>query len=172
MPAEDLPRITLHFTRIGKPPRVFQDGLLEDNGVRLKTFSPLPPEVSQALSTSFQEEKLLKSGQWITGVAKFIFFKEYFSIMQFLDHAGQVLGVYTDIATPLQRTPDGYHLTDLCLDLWLTPEGRVSILDEEEFEQACRDGLIAPRLARTARLTLERLLGEIDAGIFPGNYTR
>jgi len=170
--AAPLPEVTIHFARTGKPTRVFKDGLVDDNGIRLRTFSSLGGDIRSLLSGEFQAAGLLQPGQQIAGVEKFLFYTEHFSIMQFLDRSSQVLGVYTDIATPLRRVEQEYRLVDLCLDIWQAPESRISVLDEDEFEQACKKGLIEPRLARTARLTLERLLAEAQAGIFPGSYTR
>ena len=172
VPTEPQTTITIHFARIGKPTRIFNDGFIEDNGNRLKTFSKLPAEIGEYLSGEFQAAGLLNPGKQISGVEKFMFYEEHFSIMRFVDDDRQVLGVYTDIATPLRRMGEQYHLTDLCLDLWLAPDERISILDEDEFEQACEDGLIEPGLAQTARLCLQRLVAEAETGIFPGRYTR
>jgi predicted RNA-binding protein associated with RNAse of E/G family len=171
MPDDALVTVTLHLARIGKPTRTFNDILIEDDGRRLKTYNSLPAERSKALTKAFQEGKLLQARQRIYSLAKFMFYAEHFSIMQLIGRTGEVVGVYTDITTPLRRVGQEYHLTDLCLDLWLTPDGKVSVLDEDEFEQAVEQGLIDSRLARTARLTLERLLGEAEAGIFPSRYT-
>ena len=171
MPSNHRPKITIHFARIGKPTRIFTDDFLEDDGFRLKTFTSLPAEISQRLSRDFQQAGLIKPNQQINTIAKFMFYQEYFSIMQFKNKSGEILGIYTDIATPLRRVGANYHLTDLFLDLWLTPLGKPFILDEDEFEQAVHDGLLEHSLAQTARLTLERLLGEAGAGFFPKKYT-
>lgn len=171
MPDDASPTITLHFARIGKPTRTSNEVLIEDDGKRLRTRVALSPERRRSLSNAFQEAKLLTTEQRIYSLAKFMFYTEYFSILQLEDCRGGILGVYTDIATPLRREGEVYHLTDLCLDLWWTPDGKVAVLDEDEFDQAVQDGLIEAVVAQIARLTLERLLGEAEAGFFPGQYT-
>jgi protein associated with RNAse G/E len=170
MQPENPATITLQFARMGKPLRVFHAEFLEDNGICLKTWTKLLPEHRKSLSLGFQADKWLESGQWIASIAKYLYDNEHFAIMKILDDAGQVLGFYVDIATPMQRTGEIYPLTDLCLELWLTPQGKASILDEDEFEQACSAGLIDPPLAQTAQATVERLLAEIQAGLFPRKY--
>ncbi len=167
---KERPNVEIHFARIGKPTRIFTDRLIEDDGVRLKTHAIIPAEHAHELSIKFQQQGLLGSKSFIFSVAKHLFYREYFGIMQFKNASGGVLGVYTDIATPLRKVGGQFHLTDLCLDIWISEDRKVSVLDRNEFEEACKEGLILPDLANTALLTLERLLAEEKIGTFPEKY--
>jgi hypothetical protein len=53
-------------------------------------------------------------------------------------------GWYVNLEQPMTRTRVGFDYDDLLLDLWITPEGDVRRLDEDEFARAVALGLVAP----------------------------
>lgn len=161
-------QVSIHFDRPGKHPREFREGFLEDDGLRLRTRSLAPPNFSNI----WWRQGLLPRGSLIFSVSKYHFYREPFGIMEFRDGSDALLGFYCDIATPLERRADGYHLTDLFLDLWVFPNRTCQVLDEEEFEEAVQAGLIGPEQARLARECLPRLLRETASGRFPYEYMR
>lgn len=46
--------------------------------------------------------------------------------------------VAVDICTPPEPDADGWHYDDLEIDLVRLPDGSILVLDEDEFEDACR----------------------------------
>ncbi len=166
----DLPQITIHLSRLGKPERSYTEGLVDDDGIRLKTFSIVPEAVSLRMSERFQGQGRISQHHRIYSVCKYHFYGEFFSIVEYRDETNKVLGYYCDIVTPLQRNGGEYLLTDLILDLWITPDHRYLELDRDEFTSAIAEGLISAELQTQASLTMERIKSEIAKRIFPGGY--
>lgn len=165
-------KIQIHTTRIGKPVRIFEEELIEATEFRLKTFVPLPIEISQPLSKDWQHMGLLGPTDWIDSITKYYFFKDYLGILAFHDVAERLLGYYCDIVTPLQKVGDDYHRTDLVLDLWVTPDLKLYELDWDEYEQVIEQGLMSIEQQEIARNTLDRLKAEVASGLFPTEYIR
>ncbi|MBI4926409.1 MAG: DUF402 domain-containing protein [Anaerolineae bacterium] len=169
---EDLPQITIHLSRLGKPERIYREGLVEDDGVHLVTFSQVPEAASLRLSDKFHKMGRLKQGQVIASVAKHHFYREYFSILEYCDPAGSVLGHYCDIVTPLRRSGSDYYLLDLILDVWIAPDLQYVVLDRDEFAQAELEKVIDVDLAKRALNTCLWIEAEIARGDFPKAYLR
>jgi predicted RNA-binding protein associated with RNAse of E/G family len=150
-------QVTIHLQRLGKPARSYVEELVSDDGVRVETFTRLPAAVSASLSAQFCQQGKIPPGSIIHSAAKTLFYHESYSIVVFRDAAGELLGCYCDIVTPLQKVGDDYVLTDLILDLWIAPDGVVQVLDEAEFQVAIQSGLIPPDLAVLAQTTLKSL---------------
>lgn len=162
--------VIIHLARLGKPERAYREGLLADDGVRMKTYTIISEAVSLHLSEKFHLAGRLDLGARIISISKHHFYQEWFSIIEYRDQAGQLLGYYCDIVTPLRKEGGEYYLTDLILDLWIAPDLQFEELDRDEFEAGITSGLITPQLARTAHHTVERLKNEIRLGLFPAAY--
>lgn len=73
---------------------------------------------------------------------------------------------YVNLHTPLRRSPYGFDLEDLILDVIVKPDRQSwSWKDEAEFEQTCEAGLIAAQTAKAirdtgTRVALDALKGE------------
>jgi len=102
----------------------------------------------------------------------FIFEGAWYDLGKIYDLSGALQGYYCDIIRPARRTPDGLEIDDLILDLWVFPDGRWKVLDEEEFEEAVSRGWMEEELAARARRELERLIGEVESGRFPPQVVR
>ena len=70
--------------------------------------------------------------------------------------------------------PDKFHhiagsawLTDLFLDMFVHPDGRWTVMDEDEFEEAREKGLMDEGIARNARAALEEITAKAAAGEWP-----
>ena len=163
-------QVTIHLARLGKPERAYQEGFVEDDGIRLKTFSIVPASTGLHLSEKFHHQGWLLSGQSIVSVAKYLFYNEYFTIVEYQDRTRKALGYYCDIVTPLQRSGDEYFLTDLILDLWISPDLQVIELDRDEFEAAISSGLFPLIHEEAALAALDRLKSEVENGVFPARY--
>jgi hypothetical protein len=165
-------QVTIKLYRYDGDTRVFNEGLVDDDGARLKTYSVVPEGLRQSLSQRFSSEGLIEAGRVIHSVAKVHFYNEYFSIMELLAESGELLGFYCDICTPLEKAGDGYSLIDLCLDLLVTPDGQARELDWDEFDEAIESGWIPLELIEVATDTLHRLEDELSLGVFPQEYLK
>jgi protein associated with RNAse G/E len=166
-------QVKINYARIGKETQVFHEGLVEDNGTRLKTFSIIPIEYRTPISEAWWRDGFVPHGQLIYSLGKNYFYNEHFDVLEPRDEAGNLLGYYCDIATPLQKIDGEYFLTDLFLDLWIAP-GLTSFreLDWDEFEAAVASGLLSADLQEKALSTVNRLRAEIGQGLFPSAYIR
>lgn len=66
---------------------------------------------------------------------------------------GKLKGYYCNVGKPAGLTGDSVSYVDLALDLWVTPAGAQSVLDEDEFAALALDGGVRAR----ARSALEEL---------------
>jgi predicted RNA-binding protein associated with RNAse of E/G family len=82
-----------------------------------------------------------------------------------------VTGCYCDIVRPVTRLLSNATktsiITDLFIDLWITPEGRYVVLDEDELERAVAKHVSSSSLARQARRELQFLIQLTKSGQFP-----
>jgi predicted RNA-binding protein associated with RNAse of E/G family len=59
------------------------------------------------------------------------------------------------------------EITDLFLDLYVAPDLRYKVLDEEELDGALRRGWITEQLYEKARTELGKLISLVKRGDFP-----
>ncbi len=85
---------------------------------------------------------------------------------------GTLTGIYANILTPPELGDTVWHTTDLFLDVWKAPDGSVSLLDEDEFDEACTAGHVDPETATRAREEAARILGEARSGSWPPQVVR
>ncbi len=98
----------------------------------------------------------------------FVFRGEWFDVGRFHDSKERFLGYYCDIIEPIQIFgPKRVEATDLFLDLWVNPDGSTWRLDEPEFHEAVKNGVISAGLAQRATEGLEKLELDVAAGRFP-----
>jgi len=92
--------------------------------------------------------------------------------LEFRELDGALLGQYSDIGEPVaQVSPIEFQMTDLFLDIWLFPDGKLVELDWDEFEEAIEKQVITFAQANLARNTMKRLVDEATKGIYPNQYT-
>jgi uncharacterized protein len=85
---------------------------------------------------------------------------------------GGFQGFYCNIATPAEFDGESLHYTDLQLDVRVYVEDaglRPEVMDEDEFEAACRKYAYAARLIERARSALAELLSVVERREFPFN---
>ncbi len=162
--------VQIHYHRFDKPLVVFTEGFLRDNGKRLETLTKIRPEISQEWSKRWWEAGLVPYGSLIHCVAKYLFYDQYFSVMELRDADLALLGYYCDVTAPLQKIDHEYHIQDLMLDLWISPDRHISELDWDEFEEACQKGILSLQLQEKARAVMHQMVQESQAGIFPEAY--
>ena len=84
---------------------------------------------------------------------------------------GTLLGHYSDVGEPvIQLSPTEFQMTDLYLDIWLFPDGRLLELDWDEFEEAIAKKVITATQEELARSAMKRLVDEASKGIYPEQY--
>jgi hypothetical protein len=83
------------------------------------------------------------------------------SVLLFWDGGGFV-GWYVNFERPLTRSHVGFDYLDLGLDLRVRPDRSVEVLDEDEFEEAQRIGVISPEEAASVWEEAERVRAAIE----------
>jgi predicted RNA-binding protein associated with RNAse of E/G family len=102
------------------------------------------------------------------GIVYFELIGKWFTIGKIRDLGGKHTGYYCDIATPPRRLDDGgVELTDLFLDLWVSPDLKYQVLDEDELERAVCKGWISNQLYKKAKQELKKLINLVEEGNFP-----
>ena len=121
--------------------------------------------IRSANSVVFDGKTVLASGYQIV---YFEMMRKWFSVGKIRDLNGKHTGYYCDIITPPRLLIDGVvEITDLFLDLWVSPDLRYKVLDEEELEDTLEKGWIAKQLYKKSRIELEKLVTSVKRGDFP-----
>ena len=160
----------IHYLRPGKEVTVYTEGLVFDDGQRVRTYTVLPEPVREGLTEALRKQNLLDDARRVGSIRKHYFYSEPFNVLEFFDTENQLIAYYSDITTLLIKVDGVYQLTDLWLDIWLTPDGVLSELEWDEFEEAIAAGLVTPEWEMLARAAMARLTAEAAAGIYPQKY--
>jgi hypothetical protein len=159
--------LIIHFNRPGKGTSHYVEMLVDENLVRLKTRSVLSQEFSRTWCEEvWWPQGMIPRGVLVGAVVKYLFFNEWFSVMELLGTQGEHLGYYIDIDTPMEKKNGEYYLIDLFLDLWIGVDGRLVKLDEEQFEGAFQAALMSSLQYTQARQVFEEVILEITSGEF------
>ncbi len=82
--------------------------------------------------------------------------------------ASQVpVGIHVDVTLPIMRATRQWYTTDLYLNIWITPQGQVTLHRESEFEQACDELRLTQGDIETAEAHVRELTRLIAAHRFP-----
>jgi len=100
-------------------------------------------------------------------IVYFEFFGKWFTIVKIWNRQGQHTGYYCDIVMLPKTTDDCIEITDLFLDLWVSPDLRYKILDEDELEDALQKEWITRELYDRARRELKKLIRLVEKKKFP-----
>ncbi|MDX1687990.1 MAG: DUF402 domain-containing protein [Candidatus Promineifilaceae bacterium] len=88
----------------------------------------------------------------------------WYNVFAIYDGNDDVLkGWYCNVCRPAEITRDAVRCEDLALDVWVSPQGRTAVMDEEEF--ASLD--IPPNDRRRSLEALETLLQLAETGRLP-----
>jgi GrpB-like predicted nucleotidyltransferase (UPF0157 family)/protein associated with RNAse G/E len=121
-------------------------------------------------SIVFDGKTVLHAGFPITF---FEFPGKWFSIAKVRNLHGKHTGYYCDITTPPKRLEDGsIEVTDLFLDLWVSPDLKYKVLDQDELEEAMEKGWISRRLYERAGKELKKLVASVERKDFPPPIVR
>jgi predicted RNA-binding protein associated with RNAse of E/G family len=163
--------IRIEYIRPGKETTYYEEDLVSQDETCLRTFKTLPPDISDHLSRALLKQKLILPGQQVLTIGKAYFFTEPFNLLEFRGTNGELLGHYSDIGEPtIPLEPGTFQMTDLFLDIWLFPDGRLLELDWDEFKEAIEKQVITPVQADLASEAMKRLVVEAEQGIYPSKY--
>ena len=81
--------------------------------------------------------------------------------------AWEFLGWYVNLEEPFRRTPLGFDVRDLQLDILVDPERKWRWKDEDELEGSVKRGLISEAVARRARAEGAAAIADIERGAWP-----
>lgn len=85
---------------------------------------------------------------------------------------GLSLGAHIDVCGPLQCDEHGCAADDYILDIWIDPQGRVTVHNEDEFDRAVLLGELTSEQAQRAEAHLRELTAAIARNRFPPPIVR
>lgn len=94
-------------------------------------------------------------------------------IERYFDREGNSIGTSIPICMPLDRRSHTYMTTGLILTLWINQDGsRVTVLNEDEFDQAIAADLLTPVQSQHAENRIRELTTAIAQKRFPPALVR
>jgi hypothetical protein len=109
-----------------------------------------------------RDEWHLEDGVWTRDALRLTTPGESHSVLLWWE-AGTFEGWYVNLERPLTRGDLGFDYLDRELDINVRPDRSWELLDEDEFEEAQRLGVIEPEEATAVRAEAERVVGSIEA---------
>ncbi|MEJ2216776.1 MAG: DUF402 domain-containing protein [Gemmatimonadota bacterium] len=156
------PLVRIHYHRLPDRLDVFTQRLVHrspDVVVTLLQETPMSSPLRVAGRT------VLEDG---APVVWFTFPGAWHDIGRFHTPDGRFTGCYANILTPVRFLgPDEWETTDLYLDVFVDPDGDVSLLDSDELDAGLRQGAIEAGLATAAHREADRLVQLARAGHWP-----
>lgn len=158
----------LHVRFIRLPRQVLE--LYDELVYRSRSVVVGRSRVTSSHSVSFDGEVVLARGFPIT---YFELMGKWYSVLKVRNLRGRHTGYYCDIATPPRLLEDGgIEFTDLFVDVWVSPDLRYKVLDEEELENAYTRGWISKRLYERAKKEVTNIANAIDRERFPPKHVK
>ena len=134
--------------------------LFEDNEVLVSAF--YDPDLPRPLTAG---DEVILEGTF-SGIS-YNFWDKWYNVISVYDEDLEFKGYYSDILTPIQKTWTLVTATDLFLDVFVFPDGRWTVVDEDEFEDALDRGLMDEGIARNAREAVAEISERAEAGDWP-----
>lgn len=165
--------VRIHYLRPPDREEVFEQELLLDSD-RVKVTLARNVEFDPPIR--IRDRVVLETG---SHAVWFTFPGAWHDVGRFHRADGSFTGFYANVLTPpVFRRPDGpgrpgrWDTTDLFLDVWMSPDGRTSLLDREQLDEALRRGWIEPATAERAVREGTALLARAEAGAWPPEVVR
>lgn len=112
--------------------------------------------------------KAIKPRADISGGISYAFLKDGIKISRFYDNSNKFLYWYCDIIdAEYDKEKDLYLLTDLLLDVKISPDGTARVLDADELAEALQKGMVTKEQAARSLKRLDSILSMVYQGIFP-----
>jgi predicted RNA-binding protein associated with RNAse of E/G family len=165
MAKASLPRpVTIMYKRLPNDIREFPGKLLSATSNRLIIESRLTISSPRRVNS----EVIANNGY---SAIWFVHRDRWYDIGKLYDRDWNWVGYYCDIIKPvgklLQTRSRTITLTDLYLDLWIWPDGRLAILDEDELRRSLEERYVSTSLAKRARTEITVLIEAAQSGKFP-----
>lgn len=162
MPDSTPENVRIHYRRPPDRLQVFEQALVEDDGACIVTYLPSAQLKKPVMAGG---RAVLEAGApvvWFTWRGDV-----WHDVGRFHMADGTFTGLYANVLTPVQMRGGEWETTDLFLDVWMGADGRVEILDRDEFDAALAAGWIDAATAARALAEAERLAADARAGTWP-----
>lgn len=104
--------------------------------------------------------------------ARFWFRREGWIVEKYFSPLGRILGFYAPICGPIEYST-GHLMTDwYSLALWISEQGRVTVLGEQAFDEASAMGSLPPVAEEQAELRIRELTTLTAQKRFPPAFVR
>lgn len=157
----DTPRVRIHYRRPPDRLDVFEQELVVDRPDCKITLHESPPPVA---ALSMNDTIIFEPG---APIIWFIFPGAWHDVGRFHRADETFTGFYVNLIAPPEFDDRTWRMFDLCLDLWVSPDGDCTVMDQDEFDEAVDHGWIDTAAAARARLELEGLIAAVRAGAWP-----
>ena len=95
------------------------------------------------------------------------YFDRWYNVFQVYSETGELKGWYCNVTRPAEIHDDELTFVDLALDLWVWPDRRYLVLDEDEFDELAETTYSAEDIA-VAREALAELIRRTEDGTLAG----
>ncbi len=93
-------------------------------------------------------------------------------VEKYFDADRHLVGMYAPISTPFLPTEKTISSVSLALALWLQEDGRITVLNEAEFDAAIAAQVVSPVEATYAEHRIRELMLDIGQNLFPPAMVR
>ena len=159
--------VTIHYRRPPDRLEVFEQAVVDDDGQCVVTYLPaarLKKPMEKGGRVVLEAGAPIVWFTWRGGV--------WHDVGAFHRADGTFTGVYANVLTPVVMDGAEWDTTDLFLDVWIDADGRVEILDRDEFDAALAAGWIDAPTAARALAEAERLADDARRGAWPPAHVR
>ncbi len=98
---------------------------------------------------------------------EYYYFERWYNVFQIYSAAGQLKGWYCNVTAPARVSDGVLTFVDLALDLFVYPDGRFLVLDQEEFDELAA-GTYGRDDVEAAKGALVELIDLVRANALPG----
>jgi len=160
------PTVHIHYLRPPDRKEIFDQLLIEDR-----------PDVKVTIARDLVVEPPIHIGREVvlenrSDVVWFTFPEVWHDIGRFHTADGTFRGFYANILTPPTFHKGGiWRTTDLFLDIWLPARGRPSVLDRDQFDEACQEGWLDDGTRSRALEEVDQILEGFGRGTWPPDVT-
>lgn len=161
-------RVDIHYLRLPDDEQVFtQELLLDSDEVKIT----LARRIEMETPIRIHDRVVLEGG---SDAVWFTFPGAWYDVGRFHRADGTFTGFYANVLTPPTFEGGGriWRTTDLFLDVFSTPGGQVSLLDQDQLEEAEARGWVEAQTGRRARRVAAEILAEAEAGRWPPEVVR
>lgn len=97
---------------------------------------------------------------------EFYYFDRWYNVFQIYSKDGDLKGWYCNITAPARVADGELTFVDLALDLFVYPDRRFLVLDQDEFDELAQ-GTYTPEQVEAAKRAMAELIDQAKAGRLP-----